>query len=420
MRAKTLRLLTILSTLLVTLITAIQLYWLNTTYNYERKQFNIAITRVIKSTLINFNLLNNQDFSFEKNIQLPAPDYYIVPVSHLPNFDSVKNFVTREFFEFNILTDCELLFYNAGHNKYETGFYIDVSDQYKFSAKNNFPGFNRAYHYLGFYFPHREHYILQHMLKWIISSFLLLMVLIGFGISVFYFYRQQFLNETQKDFVNNFSHEFKTPLAVMKIAAEVLSRPSITEQPQKLHNYTEIINTQVTHLQKQLNRMLMVAYTDNHKLKPEKEKFNANELLEITIHNMLPLAEQKNGKIIFENRTADAFIHADKSYILTAIANLLENAVKYSVKPEISVSTYIEGNEFCIRVADKGLGIEKVHHKKIFKKFYRVTEGDIHPSKGFGLGLNFVKKIIDAHRGKILLKSRKGFGSTFIIKLPVT
>lgn len=419
MRSKTIRLLIIVSTILVALITGIQLYWLNITYKYERKQFNIAITRMAKNTISYFNLSNHGDFSFEKNIILPIPEFYLVPVNKLPGFDSVRNFVRAELSEYNILTDCELLFFNAENKKYVAHSYIDVADVYKIAAINKFPAFIHDYNYLGFYFPHRNQYILHQMQKWIISSIILLMVLIGFGISVYYLYRQQFLHEVQKDFVNNFSHEFKTPLAIMKIAAEVIQKPTIANHPEKLANYTSIINQQVEHIQKQLNHLLMVAYYEHHRLKLTKESFNANELLQFAINSILPLAEQKSGSVVFENKAANSIINADKSYVLVSFTSLLENAVKYSVKPQITVSTFVEGNEFCVRITDKGVGIEKKHHKRIFSKFYRVTEGEVHFAKGFGLGLSFVKKITDAHHGQIVVKSRKGFGSTFILKFPV-
>lgn len=418
MRSKTLRLLIILSTILVSAIVAIQLHWLNTTYKYERKQFNISVTRVIKNIFSEFKLSGSGDFTFEKNIQLPRPEFYIIPVNRVPAVDSLKSFLSKELTEFNMLTDCELLVYKAGATSYAQALYIDAPDSYNQSNNYERPQYNRNFEYVGLYFPHRSQYILQQMLRWIISSGILLVVLTGFSFSVFYLYRQQFLNETQRDFVNNFTHEFKTPLAVMKIATDVLKQPNIGDKPAKLTNYASIVSGQVDHLQKQLDRMLMIAYTDHHKLKLEKEHFNANQLMQMAIDSLFPIVEQKKGLISFRISDPDSTIYADKSYALLAFSSILENAVKYSVKPEIVVKSYMSDNDFCVDVQDNGPGIDKKHHRKIFNKFYRVTEGEIHAAKGFGLGLNFVKTIIESHRGRIDVKSELGKGTTFTIRLP--
>ena len=418
MRSKTLRLLIILSAILISIIVAIQLHWLNTTYKYERKQFNISVTRVIKNIFSEFELAGSNDFTFEKNIKLPQPEFYIIPVNRTPDPDSLKSLLSKELTEFNVLTDCELLIYKPGVPSYVQALYIDVPDSYSRSNKYNRPQYVRNFDYIGLYFPHRSQYILQQMLRWIISSGILLIVLTGFSFSVFYLYRQQFLNETQRNFVNNFTHEFKTPLAVMKIAADVLKQPNISDKPAKLTNYASIVSGQVDHLQKQLDRMLLIAYTDHHKLKLEKESFDANELMQTAIDSLFPIVEQKKGLIRFETTVKDSMITADRSYTLLAFTSILENAVKYSVKPDIRVNSYICDNDFCVDVQDNGPGIDKKHHRKIFNKFYRVTEGDLHAAKGFGLGLNFVKTIIETHRGRIDVKSETGKGSTFTIKIP--
>ena len=418
-RSKTLRWLIILSTLLVTVIVAVQLFWLQKIYRFERKQFNSNVTKSIKGLFNTLDLTNDSTFIFEKNIELLQTETYIAKIDKIRSIDSISDCFSKELTDFDILTDCKISVYSVAEKKYIASRYIDIPDSYN-SSKDKFttPVFARDYSYLSIYFPHRSRYIIMQMLFWIVSSGILLIVLIGFGISIFYLYHQQFLNETQKDFVNNFTHEFKTPLSVIKIAADVLQRPSIIENPEKLKNYAEIIKDQTAHLQNQLNRMLVVAYTEHSTLPLQKELFDANILLEQAVNNINPLIEERSGSLVISSKSTNSFIHADKSYILLAYINILENAVKYSVKPAIDVSTYVEGNDFCIDIRDNGIGIDKKQQRKIFNKFYRVTYGDIHQSKGFGLGLNFVKKIMDAHRGTIYVESALGKGSTFTIKIP--
>jgi two-component system, OmpR family, phosphate regulon sensor histidine kinase PhoR len=418
-RSKTLRWLITLSTVIVAAIIAVQVYWLQRVYRLERKQFNTNVTKSIKNLFKNIDLTRDSTFTFDKNIELPVLTAFVVKVDRIPSIDSVSMLFSKELTDYNLLADCNISIYDATKKRYIASKFIDMPNSYN-QASGNFsiPSFNREYAYICIYFPHRQLYIITQMMFWIISTGSLLLVLIGFGISVFYLYRQRFLNETQKDFVNNFTHEFKTPLSVIKIATGVLQQPVIVSNPEKLKNYADIIQAQTAHLQNQLSRMLAVAYTEHSSLLLKKESFDANTLLNQAISNIYPMVEEKDGSLLFDLKSANSFIAADKSYLLLAYTNILENAVKYSIKPEITVTTYIEGNDFCTSITDNGIGIDKKQHRKIFNKFYRVTDGDIHHAKGFGLGLNFVKKIVDAHKGNILVDSSLGKGSTFTIKIP--
>ncbi|CAN5719443.1 hypothetical protein BH11BAC4_BH11BAC4_12800 [soil metagenome] len=418
-RSKTLRWLIILSTVIVAIIIAVQLFWLTRVYRLERRQFNTNVTKTIKNLFRNNNLIQDSTFTFNKNIELPVAEIYLARVDRLPSVDSISNFISKELTDYNLLSDCTISIYDGAQKKYISSRLIDMPNSYPGSIESlNAPVFQRPYSYISVYFPHRQLYIVTQMMFWIISSGTLLLVLIGFGFSLFYLYRQRFLNEIQKDFVNNFTHEFKTPLSVIKIATGVLQEPAIIEKPERLVNYANIIQAQANHLQSQLNRMLVIAYTEHSKLRVQKDKFDANLLVKQAVDNIYPLIEEKSGNLSIILKSSNTIINADNSYLLLAYTNLLENAVKYSIKPGIVVTTYIEGNDFCTDIMDNGIGIEKNQQRKIYNKFYRITDGDIQQAKGFGLGLNFVKKIIDAHRGTISVKSTLGKGSTFTIKIP--
>ena len=246
----------------------------------------------------------------------------------------------------------------------------------------------------------------------------LFIALIGLAVSLFYFYRQKFLAEIQKDFVNNFTHEFKTPLAVMKIAADVLAQDAIMQHPNRLERYTAIIKNQTEHLQNQVSRLLRAAASENRKLPIEKEDLNTQTLIEQALSKVQPLIDQTGAKIEVKLEGNQHEIHADKAHLELAVVNLLENALKYSTDPHIVIQTGLEDHDFYISVKDNGIGIEKKYQKNIFKKFYRVPTGDVHNVKGFGLGLNFVKKIIDAHDGKIKVYSIPGIGTEFRLFIP--
>ena len=274
------------------------------------------------------------------------------------------------------------------------------------------------YDYLLLNFPHRGKYVLSQMNFWIITSATLMLVLIGFGVGLFYFYKQKFLTETQKDFVNNFTHEFKTPLAVMKIASDVLLQPNITEQPDRLKRYAAIVQNQTEHLQMQVEKLLKAASSERHVLPLDEKKVEVEHLIKQAVNKVLPLVEQTQAKLEYKLDERERTIVADEAHLELAIVNLLENGIKYSAKPHIIIETGHYDNEFYISVKDNGVGIDKKYQKDLFKKFYRVPTGDVHNVKGFGLGLNFVKKVVEAHKGRILVNSLPGIGTEFRILLP--
>jgi two-component system phosphate regulon sensor histidine kinase PhoR len=416
-RSKALRLVILISTLLVALIITVQLVWLQKVYFFEAKQFNINISKSIRG-LYEDMPLTKEPVGVEKLIENPSNDAYLIKVDHAINMDTLLKNLSNELVDFGIFTDCKIALFDNTTQQYISEKYIDLPDAYHLSVNHDIPVFERKYPYVIMYFPHRSQYIIQQMFFWIVTSSTLLIVLICFGASVFYLYRQKFLNEIQKDFVNNFTHEFKTPLSVIKIAGDVLQQANITQNPEKLSKYAGIITEQTVHLQQQVQRLLEIAFTEQRNLQLVKEKFNANDLIQNAINDMQPLIEEKNVVIHTSFTTAEPVIYADKSHLFLVIINLIENAIKYAQKPVIEISTYRKENYFHIAIKDNGIGISREDQKKIFERFYRVTDGNLHQNKGFGLGLNFVKKIIDAHFGEIEVDSTLGEGSVFIIKIP--
>jgi two-component system phosphate regulon sensor histidine kinase PhoR len=418
-RSKTLRLVILTSTVLVTIIIAVQLFWLQKVYRYEEKQFNINVSKSIRGLYRDMQLVNDVSDNAQKEIDNPKPDLYLLKIDCTPHLDSLWLNLKAELTDFDVYTDCKAAIYSHEKDIFTVEQYIDLPDAYHNpKASTSIPLVKREHSYIALFFPHRGQYILKQMYFWIASGGLLVLVLIAFGASIFYLYRQKFLNETQKDFVNNFTHEFKTPLAVIKIAAEVLQQPNIADKPERLKNYAGIVGEQTTHLQSQIQKLLEITYTDRSSLPLEKEKFDVNIVLQQAVNDLLPLAEQKNALIKTAFSTASTIVTADKNYMLLTFINLIENAIKYSPAPEISIATYTEGNDCCVVIKDNGIGISEENHKKIFDRFFRVTKGDLHTVKGFGLGLSFVKKVVDTHGGKIEVQSEPGKGSTFIVKIP--
>jgi len=420
-RSRTLRLVILISTVLITIIIAIQLVWLQKVYLYEEKQFNINVSKSIRALYADMELVNDVKDNVQKVVENVNPDVYLLKIDCSPDLSRLWVNLKAELTDFDVYSDCRAAIYSHELNKFTIEKYIDLPDAYHASSKEtDLPLIKKDYSYIILFFPHRGQYIIKQMLFWIASGGLLLLVLVGFGFSVFYFYRQKFYNETQRDFVNNFTHEFKTPLAVIKIASDVLQQKNIVEKPDRLMNYAGIISEQTSHLQAQVQRLLEIAYTDRSSLPLEKENFDVNLLIREAINDLQPLVEQKNATIKTNSAIPEILVKADKSYLRLCFINLIENAIKYAANPEIQIDTNIIGTDLVVSVKDNGIGIASEHQKKIFDRFYRITQGELHTSKGFGLGLNFVKKVIDTHNGKIELESEPGKGSTFTIIIPRT
>ena len=424
MRSTTLKWIVLSATLLAAIVVTVQLVWLKKVYSFEQRQFNINVVKSVRGLFEDLEMNDAPGTHLQQLIKTPDEngDYLIFKADTIPPKDSLVFYIQDEFADFGVLTDCKLGAYSAAEKKYVYEEFIPSPASRYAAAKppiKELPVLANTYDHILLYFPHRHEYILEQMDFWIISSIVLGIALIGLAASLFYFYRQKFLAEIQKDFVNNFTHEFKTPLAVMKIASDVLSHESITRQPDRLERYVAIIQNQTEHLQAQVERLLRTASIETKDLPIRKEEIDAHLLIEEALNKVQPLIEQKKAKVEVRMDEGNGRLQADRAHLELAVVNLLENALKYSTDPHIVVQTGHDEDDFYISVKDNGVGIEKQYLKNIFKKFYRVPTGDIHNVKGFGLGLNFVKRIIDAHKGKIKVNSLPGIGTEFRLFIPL-
>jgi len=398
----------------------VQLYWLKKVYALEQRQFNNNVVKGIRGVFEDLEMNDDPAMNLHDLIANPDPNYFLFKADTIPEKDSLTFYLRKEFEDFDVLTDCKLGAYSKIAGKYVYEEYIpSPASRYAVQPVSDLAVFDRNFDHIVLFFPHRSNYILDQMGLWITTSAALLLTLIGLAISLFYFYRQKFLAETQKDFVNNFTHEFKTPLAVMKIAADVLAQENIVEQPTRLARYASIIKSQTEHLQNQVSRLLRVASVEKKELPIEKGDIKAHQLIEQAINKVQPLIEERKAKVELKMEDKDIRIYGDNAHLELAVVNLLENALKYSEEPKIVIETGKFESDFFISVKDNGIGIEKKYFKNIFKKFYRVPTGDVHNVKGFGIGLNFVKRIIDAHNGKIKVHSLPGIGTEFRLFIPL-
>jgi two-component system phosphate regulon sensor histidine kinase PhoR len=271
-------------------------------------------------------------------------------------------------------------------------------------------------------FPNRAKYLLKKVWQILVASFILISILIG----IFYFalstiFKQKRISIIKNDFINNMTHELKTPISTISLACEALSDKDMQVNEKRRDTYVRMINQENARLGLLVENVLKSAVWDSGDFELKRKKIKLNAVVNDVV-NSIEIQVKNKGGILTTSFTAEPdIIEGDKVHITNLIFNLLDNAIKYSKdSPEIHVSTEIKGTNIGLTVEDNGIGISKIDQKKIFEKFYRVPTGNIHNVKGFGLGLNYVKEIVQKHGGKLIFTSKLGQGSRFTVFLPLT
>jgi len=274
--------------------------------------------------------------------------------------------------------------------------------------------------YLVLYFPNQTRYLLIQMSGVLtISGALMLIIIFAFMFVIITIFRQKKLSQMKNDFINNMTHEFKTPISTVSLACEVLNDPSVPKNDEFVKSYINIIGEENKRLGVMAEKILQTAILEKGQLNLRKEKVDIHHIITDTAHKIAIQVEIRDGNITTELNATEPFIIADKVHITNVINNLLDNANKYSPrKPLITINTQDQNEGILISITDNGIGISKANLKKIFEKLYRVHTGDVHDVKGFGLGLSYVKFIVEKHGGKVSVESEPGKGSTFRIWLP--
>ena len=271
------------------------------------------------------------------------------------------------------------------------------------------------------HFPGKKDYLFDSVRFMIPSLIFTVVLLITFIFTIYIVFRQKKLTEMKNDFINNMTHEFKTPISTISLAAQMLNDPSVGKSPAMFQHISGVINDETKRLRFQVEKVLQMSMFDRQKATLKPKELDANELIKSVIHTFALKVERYNGKIDSALEATNPFIFADEMHITNVIFNLMDNAVKYKrpdVELHLMVKTWNEPGKVMISVQDNGIGIKKENLKKIFEKFYRVHTGNLHDVKGFGLGLAYVKKIITDHKGTIRAESEPNIGTKFIIALP--
>ncbi|MES2140190.1 MAG: HAMP domain-containing sensor histidine kinase [Bacteroidota bacterium] len=269
-------------------------------------------------------------------------------------------------------------------------------------------------------FPDKKQFIMAEMgTLFITSVILILIVLVLFWRTTLSLLTEKKISEYTTDFLNNMTHEFKTPLTNIALAGKMIIKDSSNRQEDKTKHYSGIILEENEKLRLQVEQVLSMTALERGEIPLRKTELDFHELINDSLKYISIQIENKQGNFKLNLNAKRFVILGDKTHLTNAMCNLIDNAIKYSKeKPELSIQTYNIDQHLIVMVSDKGIGIEKEYQKKVFDKFFRVPTGDVHDVKGFGLGLAYIKKIVELHNGTIELQSEKGKGTTFKITLP--
>ena len=416
MRSTTTRIFIVTGSILIAVIIGVQVHWLKKTYAYEENEFNTSVLKSIRGLYEDMDLSSQPGDKLMAMVQRPDLNTYLFKVERIPVEDSLVHYLRTEFDDFRVFADCQIGTVPALADSFTYQFSLNGSGA-SGSAKAR-PVVRKEFSYIILYFPARGNYIIGQMNRWIFTSGLLILLLIGFASAIYYFFKQKFLVEVQQDFINNVTHEFSTPLSVIDLSVEGLEKPTATSQPEKYNKYLKAIKYQSDYLKNHIGNLMSTVVAGKYHFEINKKQVVPNEMLKKVVMQLEPLLTRKSGTIEWNLEPENCVIMADEENLFLALFNIVSNAIKYSETPKIIVATYKQDTKFCISIKDNGLGIEQSQLKNIFRKFYRVQDGNVHNVKGLGLGLYFTRKVVDGHKGNIVVNSIPKIGTEFRIELP--
>lgn len=421
MKSSTIRLVVILATLSILGITIIQLYWVKRAFNLKEAEFERSVNTALYNVAHQIFEISNTPSPTNNPVKQLSTNYFVVIVNSDIDASTLEFLLRTEFERRNIQADFEYGIYDCTSEKLVYGNYIPLNvSKEKIIKKSSLPKWANGGYYFGVQFPNREAQIINQMGIWSFSSIVLLLVIIFFAYTLFIILKQKRLSEVQKDFINNMTHEFKTPLSTIALSTAVLKDPNIIHQPERLINYTAIIEKENDRLRQHVERVLQIARLDKKDIELKKEMTDIHSMIEEMIKRNAHALQVRRGRVACNFFATKHTVSCDKLHIINVFNNLLDNALKYCNRdPEITISTFNTSDKVNIEISDNGIGISLDDQKRVFQKFYRVSTGNIHDVKGFGLGLNYVKTIMIAHQGGIKLESKINKGCVFKLWLPL-
>jgi len=419
MRQKQIRFVVLLGAFAIVGIISIQIYFLQNAWNIKEKQFVQSVLIGLRNVADKMSKYNQTALPHANPVRQLSSNYFVVDINSVIDANILEFYLKAEFDKLNLQTDFEYAIYNCQTDKMEYGNYLTKNGTTKpYVLTANLPKYDQYIYYFGVNFPLMRNTISGDMTIWFFFIGLLLVAIIFFVYAIFVILHQKRLSEMQKDFINNMTHEFKTPISSINISADVIMNPDIINDPARLFTYGSVIKQENNRLNLQVDKVLQIARIESRSFRLNKETVDLNALILRVAENC---KANSNRQLVVNTNLSEEVdnIEADALHLTNIIHNLLDNASKYSDKePVITIETIRMDKTIEIRISDNGPGINPEYQHRVFQKFYRIPTGNLHNVKGFGLGLYYVKTICNAHQWKIKLISELGKGTTFVIEIP--
>jgi two-component system, OmpR family, phosphate regulon sensor histidine kinase PhoR len=423
MKRKAIKYIIILAIFSVAGIFMIQFGILKNTYDINEQQFHETATVALREVAWQLLEAAGQTPRFDnvEPVERYSRNYYLVNVNYFIDPVILKEQLREQFKRHALHLDFEYAIYDPDSETMNYMEYVCAGeDSCKHTPALYFPESEKHKHYFAVNFPTIKPYIQERLKGWYFMTTLLVVVLTFFGYSIWVIIKQRQLSEIQKVFINNLTHELKTPISSIGLAAHVISNEKIIETPDRLFNYVRIINEQSNRLAKNVEKVLSLASLEKNKIHLVKEEISLGAFSRSMVSRFKESEPGRlaNLKINFPNQ--EIIVWADPFHLGNILQNILENAVKYCKNlPVVEISILVKRKHAHLMIKDNGIGIPKELRKKIFTKFYRVPTGNVHDVKGFGLGLDYVNKLVMAHRWKITVNENPEGGSIFTLIIPI-
>ncbi|MBX2912490.1 MAG: HAMP domain-containing histidine kinase [Cyclobacteriaceae bacterium] len=421
MSRNSLRIVIVLAAISIIGIAVTQIYWVGRALDIRENQFNRDVNTALSNVAARVSEINKAPAPATNPVNQLSTNYFVVAVNDVVDAGLLEFLLVSEFEKKNIRADFEYGVYDCSDKCMVYGKFVSSKPDRKLANMTDLPTWDEEGYYFGVQFPFLQANLLSQMGIWGFSSAVLLVVVLFFIYTLLAILKQKRLSEVQKDFINNMTHEFKTPIATIAISSEVLKSPGISSEPDRLLKYATVIKNESHRLKQQVDRVLQMAQLDEKKIDLSLGPIDGHEWLTGIAQNCSLAMKVREGGIGLQLNAVQCRIKGDKLHLTNVVNNLIDNAVKYNNDPvpRIHIRTYNKKGRFCLEVEDNGIGIAPENHDRVFERFYRVPTGNVHNVKGFGLGLNYVKLIVEAHKGSISLDSTPGKGTTFKISLPL-
>lgn len=418
MREKYTNILLILGALLIISVFSLQLYWLHRWWDIKDNEFDITINIALRHVAEDIARYNNSSLPKKDLIQRRSSDIYAVNTNSKIDPVVLEDALYKHLNMSGLAIDFEYGVYDCDKNQLVYGYFCSISDRNAGVDPSKLPEFDDFIYYFVVKFPNRESYLFANLKNSILIAFLAIGMVLIFTWFFYITLRQKRLSALQRDFINNMTHEFKTPITSIQLAVNALEEQSAVQHNPKWNKYISIINNQNKRLNDQIGRILDIATIEGSAMKVTLSRVDLTQLITSIINEYA--LKYPNAQITISPTTALHFwVRADQLHLANVLYNLLDNALKYTNKPNPTIHFALvkTGQTLALSVSDDGIGMSPESLKHLFKKFYRVSTGDRHDIKGFGLGLYYVKEVCKAHGWKIRVESEAGKGSTFNITM---